>query len=943
MSYGSEAAPGTGESGRTYGREPQLQLLERVLEATAAGQFGAIVIEGEPGIGKSHLLKVCVRRATAAGFWVLEGRCEELARHWRLHGILDALRHADPDPSAEPLWADGALLQPSDAGQVGASGKMRTDVLDQRATEIVFDLIESVAIARPVLLSLDDVQWADLSTLRVLAGLISRLRHHPVLVVVAGQVEAHRPELERVLGVALAHGAVHVRLGSIDPAAAVALTEDLVGAPPGELLIEQVAAAGGNPLFVSQLVRALSDEGAIITVDGCADVCAVSLPPSLRLVVIRRLASLPEPTVEVLQAAAILGRRFSIQHLALVLDKRPAELLPLLQPALRTSVISEHGDRLGFRHDLVRSAVYEDLPLGFRQVLHAHVAHVLDDAGAPAHEVFEHVSLGATEGDPAAVQWMQDAAAVATLTSPSLAVRFLDRAAEVAGGRGTLGQIVRLRLIEALTASGELNRGEALARSLLDERLDPPTTRLAQSALGQALFQRGEFADAMDTLTQVAEHADDPVEGARALSLAALSATFVGAVDADHRIAQSISRAEELDDVLAAAYSHTARAERARMTGYLRAAADAGRRAGEFAKLVWSDPSLPPIPVPAGHVLAAGELAEAEGILHSRYWGETGSMAGYQPVRHMFLSILHYWRGDWEQAKTEAETTIALAEEAGTSWGPAPAVNILCRLAVHRNQPVEAERHAQALLGRYELVSAVSTALVLELRSDPRDLRRHLQEVGPKLLDTVESLALSPSDAGTLVRLCVSTGQEQLACQIMDLMERFAARADVAWATAQALWARGLVDGDAERLLAAAEMFGSSSMAPAAANALEGAASALFSSDRRSDAVTALTQAADTYRRIDATRDHARVVRSLREMGVRHRGISRATPRTGWSALTTSEMEIAELIRQGLTYREIGEIRYVSKRTVETHAVHIFQKLGVSGRKQLERLPEVPN
>ena len=200
-----------------------------------------------------------------------------------------------------------------------------------------------------------------------------------------------------------ARGAEHVLLGPLSADEAAHLAGEVVGLPAGPRLLEQVAGAAGNPLFVIELVRALDDEGAIDVRDGRAEARPASLPPTLRLTFLRRLSLLPEDALNMLRVASILGSTFSLAELALLAGRSAAQLVPALAAAVDAGLLSESGDRLAFRHDLVRDAIYHDLPVAVRKGLHREAGAVLGGAGAPVERVAGHVALGAEQGDAEAV------------------------------------------------------------------------------------------------------------------------------------------------------------------------------------------------------------------------------------------------------------------------------------------------------------------------------------------------------------------------------------------------------------------------------------------------------------------------------------------------------------------------------------------------------------
>ena len=140
------------------------------------------------------------------------------------------------------------------------------------------------------------------------------------------------------------------------------------------------------------------DEGAIATADGQAEVAELSLPPTLRLTILRRLSFLPEDTMQALRAASILGSGFSLGDLASVTGRPAMDLSLVLAEAIRAQVLEDDGAVLRFRHDLIRESIYADLPASVRQGLHREAGHRLAQAGAPSLQIAEHLSRGAAAG-----------------------------------------------------------------------------------------------------------------------------------------------------------------------------------------------------------------------------------------------------------------------------------------------------------------------------------------------------------------------------------------------------------------------------------------------------------------------------------------------------------------------------------------------------------------
>ena len=270
------------------GRGAELErLLERVRD-TAAGRGAVVLIEGEPGIGKTTLLDAVADRATRSGVRVRRGAGEQ--RQAPFAAITRCLG-MDP-PSDEPEFV---------------------------ITEAILDRVETWTAGRPVLLVIDDLHRIDPASLVALSRL-GRAVDRLALVIVA----AHRPMArDEALGTLLAALDALVTesltLGPLPEPEVAALVQRLVGVPPAAGLLELVAAAGGNPRYIGELVGALTAEGRLRVVGGTATVVeGPDLPGSLARAVLRRLDLLSGQAREVLRAAAVLAPRFTVPELSTV-------------------------------------------------------------------------------------------------------------------------------------------------------------------------------------------------------------------------------------------------------------------------------------------------------------------------------------------------------------------------------------------------------------------------------------------------------------------------------------------------------------------------------------------------------------------------------------------------------------------------------------------------
>ena len=207
-----------------------------------------------------------------------------------------------------------------------------------------------------------------------------------------------------------------------------------------------------------ELLGALMQEGAVEVAGGRAEVARVTLPPTLRLTILRRVSFLPGATLQALRDASILGSVFSLTDLAVVTGRPAVALSVALAEAIRAGVLADDGTRLRFRHDLIRDALYEDLAHSVRRALHREAGQRLAQSGAPAPQVAGHLARAATPGDAEAIGWLTRAGREATGTSPAVAADLLGQAIGLMDradpGRDRLltsipGQVIELRFSRA--------------------------------------------------------------------------------------------------------------------------------------------------------------------------------------------------------------------------------------------------------------------------------------------------------------------------------------------------------------------------------------------------------------------------------------------------------------------------------------------------------------
>src|SRR5829696_3662104 len=472
------------------GREPQLARLREALAGVLAGRRTGVLASGEPGAGKSTLLDAFLHEATAASSVVAGvGQCLSqrgpgepympvlealgaLARGPAGEAVVDALALRAPTWMVELPWLLGERPD-ADAVRLRAQGATRSRMLRE-----MLEALDAVCASTPLVLVLEDLHWADDSTLDLIDALLRR--REPARLLLLGSYRPAGPEGKPPV-VALAHElGVRGLCGELPvgrlPAGAVAayLEVRFPSAPlPAGLAGVLARRSGGNPLFMRNLLDhwladgTLAERGGAVTI-ARPDALEAGLPPTLRAYIRDQLERLPAADAEVLGAASVAGRDFSVETLAAALGgERDAVAERCAELTQRTRLIERRNGGHAFPHDLHREVLYELLAPDVRARLHARIgAHLADARGIAAAETAAELGFHFVAGGDA-----------------ERAVRFLRLAAERAFGRNAHAEGIR-HLRAALDAAAQLQEGSERTRSEVE----------LQSSLGQALVATGGWS-----------------------------------------------------------------------------------------------------------------------------------------------------------------------------------------------------------------------------------------------------------------------------------------------------------------------------------------------------------------------------------------------------------------------------------------------------------------
>jgi DNA-binding CsgD family transcriptional regulator len=893
-------------TGDVVGRESELGSIHAFLDAPVAAPAG-LVLEGEPGIGKSTLWLAAVAAARERGFLVLVSRPAEAERAFAHVGLGDLFDRVLDDVIGElsppRLRAlEVALLR----------DESTDDFADPRALAVaVHDVLGLLRERKPVAVAIDDVQWLDASSASALAFALRRL-DGPVRLLFARRLEPS--ELEQAVDVQ------RLWIGPLSVGALHRLLHDRFGRPfARQTLLRIHEHSGGNPFFALELARVLDED-----VD---PVQPLRVPKTIDELIRTRLVGLPAATRDALALASALGTSSES-----VLER--AGVAPdALDPAIAAQVVEREQGAIRFTHPLLSSVLYNDLGAQ-RQAVHERIAAIVRDPVIRAR----HLALATDKPDAAIAAALDDAATIAASRGA------LASAAELAEGalRLTSADEVGERHRRALAAarahraSGEWTRAQTIASELLEESGIGPLR-------ADVLFLLAEL-EGLDRAVALLEEALHEATSRPTLQAAiqcrlAWSARFAKGFDGalDHARA-SLELADEVEDDALRVDALAMMAFLGSAVGDPEATAHA-TRANDIAVATGDARLLRRARFALLDTIENSDHGAARALLEREYEEsrERDDLSAAQALHS--LSWLELWSGQWERAADYAERAYDLMTQYGLEvpWAHLP----IAVVAAHR--------------GRLELARAHSERA---LQLGEEQFGRHT----PVHLGTLGFVALQSGDPQTAVRWFAEAEEVTTRLGWRDAGRRW-------WVADQieALLALDRVD-DAVQVLAAWEnerkpgddwvlphMTRCRGLVAAARGDVAAAASLL------KDAVTQHEVVGDAFGRARAllalgvVRRRGRQKRAAREAieaafaGFEEVGaatwierarteLGRIGGRTREQGLTAAERRVAALVAEGRTNREVAAALFLGERTVETHLTHVYAKLGVRSRAELARV-----
>jgi DNA-binding CsgD family transcriptional regulator len=980
-------------AGMLAGRADELALLDGYLRSLARGGGNAVLIEGEPGIGKTTLVHTALASLPPGSCQVFWGAGDELGQELPLLPFLDALGVRRPSVNARRATIAG-LLRGEVATDRGA------DVPAMLAEQLIALTMDETT-ARPVVLVIDDLQWADSASVKLWGRLARTARQVPLLLVALTRPAPQRDDL-----VALRRAVddeARVQLAALPQPAVAELVKELAGGKPDTGLLRLAAGAAGNPLYLTELLAALGRSGGItVTASGTAQLAAETVPESLPAAIADRLGFVSSGTREVLRAAALLGVHFAVPDLTTVLGRSVTEVVPALDEARASGVLTDAGGgaALAFRHPLIREALYAELPSAVRSAWHRDAGHALATAGAAPDRVARQLlrsigepgktaGLGYLTDDlrlvertggaasspavsvPAAggpgieierppiglnspgsagpvdewmLEWLSTSADSLVGQAPAVAAELLAQAvAGVPAGSVRHGWLAS-RLADAFYRTGDRADAEHVAQRALSYATDPDLLVDLYWTLTQCRILSGSGAESIATLEEaLAARGVTPKHRARLLVLAARTHLFLGDADAAQRDAdKAFTSATEAADTWATGWALHVLASIATVRGELIEALPLYDRALAVTE---TDPALHDLGLllQVNKTIVLGSIDRWEEALTTaerarQLADQVGTSLRLAQAQCTLSQILREI-GRWDDALTEIAV---VPEDLKDPLIICCELGMAAEFAFHRNDPETARRYLATAEPHRQRIECRSIQALELARSLEREQVGALAEALTILTSAIDG---NPDDLGEIedllvdaVRLAVKTGDKATAQTVTGQAATLAEGSEIPHQQANALYCRGMVDRDSDVLLVAAQRYAEAGRPLPRAKALEAAAECLVEAEDRTAARQAFEQAVEIYEFLGAEADLNRVQSEFRAYGIRrgpHSKHRRAV--SGWDSLTDAELKVAAFVEEGLSNPEIAARLMLSRRTVATHVSHILKKLNVTTRTDIAR------
>ena len=931
-------------------RDGELRVLGEALDAARESRGRLVVVEGAAGIGKSRLLGIACEQAEASGVRVLKARASELEREFPFGVVLQLLETSVTGLAARErrtLLAGAASLAAPLFAAGGYAAAVPADGQGFSFLHGLYWLAANLAERQPLLLAVDDLQWADTSSLRFLHYLVHRVEDLAIAVVLAGRPGEAREAgeaRELVLGLAAHPGARVLPLAPLSATGAAALVREVFPAPDSTFTGCCIELTRGNPFLLHELLRWLVEEGAAPDAASARRMAAYEVAPqTIVRVAALRLSRLPSPAIALARAVAILGDD-ALAGRAGTLAGLDAHATGTAIGTLHTAGIIDPGAPLAFAHPLIAAAIAAEIASGDRAAGHRRAAELMRADGVGEDRIASHLVRAPFAGDAFTVGVLRTAAASAIVRgAPESAVIYLRRALDEPPAQALRAELL-IELGEALAAAGGEQAAEPFeaALELLDGRRGRAEVRWK---LGRVLYAQGrhDAAGVQFDLARAEAIEDDPVFARRCGFAALTTALVTQSVPAwltggtKRGVAELIAEAGGVP---------RAAEELAPLVGVAGMSGESRETILALASDALADGTLvATAAVDQGHAVAmvaigllyADELVRSEQMLdaaldHARQAGALLAVATLSYARAWPL----YFQGRLAEAVADAEQARD-ARRFGWQMYPVAAASVLAHALMELGDLAGAQK---ALEGEQPEGRGAEWTMwlgargrLLLLEHDWTGALAALEECGRLL--TQHGVPTRPSPWRSRAALAAAalgdpTRSDRLVADELAHAREVGAPRQIG----MALRTAGLLAGQARDIALLREAVDTLARSDAQlelARALIDLGAALRRGGERAASREPLGQGLELAHRFGAAPLVSQAQAELKATGARPRRLVL----NGAASLTASERRVAEMAATGLTNRQIAQSLFVTTKAVEFHLRHVYQKLDIQGRQEL--------
>jgi DNA-binding CsgD family transcriptional regulator len=903
-----------------FGRSGELEILRRLIAKARSGRSAVLVVRGEPGIGKTELLRNLT--AEASGFWVARVAGVESEMELPFAGLYQLC--------APMLGRLGSLAEPQRRGLSVAFGLASGESPDRFLVALAtLSLMAETAEEQPMLCVVDDAQWLDQASAQVLGFVGRRLLAEPIALVFAIRTpNSGDPAPDHLAGLP------ELRLGGLDDQSARALLATVASGPLDESVRARILEeTHGHPLALLELYRGRSPAE---LAGGFALPDARDLPERIEYRYAARLAELPEDV----QRLVLLAAADPAGDPALIL--RAARLLGLDTGTVNLAAADDllrFGAHVRFRHPLVRSAAYRAASADDRRAVHEALAAATDAQTDPDRRAWHRAHAAAGPDEAVAQELVNSASRAERRGGVAAAAAFWERAVLLTPDPSERAARA-LTAAEAKYAAGDFEAAQAL---LVTAELGPPGELGAgrvQRMRAQIAFALRRGGDAPPLMLQAAQRLQSlDAELAQQTYLEAMVAAIY---------AGRLARGQDASEVARAAKSATAGPSgpdplphsqllihglAVRLADGYVAAAPALKEAlrryrTQPQELDWLSVSYNMVAMDLWDDEAWFELADRQARL-----ARANGTLSWLPFALDYLAEIHIQAG--ELSKAAALLMERERVDQGTREATLPYVPLL--LAAWRGDAPGAAELAEEMTrdasdrgeGAALTYADYARAVLCNGLGDYRSAAEAAHAAS-----AVNEIIISPWALYELVEAASRSDQPDRARTAADQLSQLAAASGSNWARGAAARSRALVSGGRaaeEGYREAIELLGRTRMATHLARAHLAYGEWLRRENRRIDARAQLRSAFDALASMGAEAFAERARRELQATGEKVRKRDDDTR----ADLTPQEEEIARLADEGLTNQEIGAQLFIGRRTVEWHLSKVFAKLDISSRREL--------